>query len=83
MRFESETEMRVLSLRERLVADRDTYLRQLDRIGAGGASNGIGLNRARGDGSDPGLAQGTREVRCRSCPPVHRGDAPPLESLTR
>ena len=43
MRFESETEMRVLSLRERLVADRDTYLRQLDRIGAGGASNGIGL----------------------------------------
>ncbi len=43
MHSESETEMRVLSLRERLVADRDTYLRQLDRIGAGGAGKGIGL----------------------------------------
>ena len=60
MRFASETEMRVLSLRERLVADGDTYLRQLDRIGAGGASNGIGLTVR--EETDRGAVGGPRRL---------------------
>ncbi len=63
MQIASETEKRVLSLRERLVADRDTYLAQLERIGARSAGNGIGLTVLRGEGSDEQLPRETRELR--------------------
>ncbi len=42
MRFGSESEMRVLSLRERLVANGDRYLRQPDGVGAEDAGSETG-----------------------------------------